>query len=238
MKKSDKSIVLMLVGILLAAASYFLVYQNLTEKTEGIQAENATLSKEVEYLQELADNKQQYIDDTEAMKLKIEEIKAQFPAQYLPEDEIIYMIHTEDAHDALVKSINMSNAAVVEVAAPTQEAAITETSEEGAQEVSTETAAPDIALYRTPVSVAVLSSYNSMKEILKQINEDENRKSVDTVTVTFDNESGELISTIGMSMYSLTGTEAEYVAPKVDGVTYGTKDIFNTAKKKAKAAEE
>ena len=237
MKKSDKSIILMLIGILLAAASYFFVYQKLTEQTEIMVAENAQLRQEVEYLQELADNKQQYIDDTASMQAKIEEIKAQFPAQYLPEDDILYMINTEDTHDALARTISMSPTTVIEVEAPAQEvvAETTET-EDGTTEITEEaTAAPAIMLYRTPVTVTVLSSYNSMKDILKQINTDDNRKSVDTLSVSFDAQTGELLSTIAMSMYSLTGTEAEYTTPKVDGVTYGTQDIFNSAKKKAAA---
>ena len=239
MKKSDKSIILMLVGILLAAASYFLVYKNLTAETETMQKANAELRTEVEYLQELADNKQKYIDDTAAMQIKIDEIKAQFPAQYLPEDDILYMIEAEDTHTAVAKSINMGATTVVEVAVAAPEAtdaAAAETAEAADEttEVSTEeTAAPDIMLYRTPVTANVLSGYKNIKDILKQINTDKNRKSIDTLTISFDSESGELFSTIGMSMYSLTGTEAVYTSPKVDGVVYGTDDIFNSAKQKA-----
>lgn len=238
MKKSDKSIILMLVGILLAAASYFFVYKNLTAETETMQKANAELRKEVEYLQELADNKQKYIDDTAAMQIKIDEIKAQFPAQYLPEDDILYMINTEDTHTAVAKSINMGTTEIVDVPLPKTEAAeVTEdeeTEDEDAQAVSTEeTVKSEILLYRTPVTTSLLSGYDNIKEILKQVNTDKNRKSVDTLSISFDSKSGELLSTIAMSMYSLTGTEAVYTSPKVDGVVYGTDDIFNSAKQKA-----
>ena len=236
MKKSDKSIILMLVGILLAVGAYFLVYQKLTAETETMQKANAELEKEVAYLQELADNKQKYIDDTAAMQVKIEEIKEQFPAQYLPEDDILYMIETEDTHTAVAKSINMGMTTVVDVPVPESEAPVaTEApAEEGAEAVSTEeTTKTDILLYKTPVTVNLLSGYDNIKEILKQVNTDKNRKSVDTLTISFDSTTGELFSTIAMSMYSLTGTEAVYTSPKVDGVVYGTDDIFNSAKQKA-----
>ncbi len=240
MKKSDKSIILMLVGILLAAAAYFFAYKPLTAETETMKKANAELKKEVEYLQELADNKQKYIDDTAAMQIKIDEIKAQFPAQYLPEDDILYMISTEDTHTAVAKSINMGMTTVVEVPVPEAEAPATEEeTEEETEEVSTEeTVKTDILLYRTPVTTNLLSGYDSIKEILKQINTDKNRKSVDTISISFDSKSGELLSTIAMSMYSLTGTEAVYSSPKVDGVVYGTDDIFNSAKQKAAVEAE
>lgn len=238
MKKSDKSIILVLVGLALAAAAYFGVYQKLTAETETMQKANAELKQEVQRLQELADNKQQYLDDTDAMKVEIEAIKEKFPAQYLPEDEILYMINAEKQYDALAQRIGMNPATVVEVAAPTQEAPV-EAAEPAAEEVATEdgatevVATPEIVLYKTPVTVEMLSSYLSIKDIVKMLNVDENRKSIDNISITFDSETGELLSNIDISMYSLTGTEAEYVSPKVDGVVYGTNDLFNSAKRKA-----
>lgn len=243
MKKSDANIILMIVGLLLAAGTYIGVYNNLTAETETMQKANAELKQEVQRLQELADNKQQYLDDTDAMLAEIEEIKKQFPAQYLPEDEILYMINAEKQYDAVATRITMNPTAIVEVAASTQDATTTETTEEsvdgaiteeGATEVSTEeTAKPEIQLYKTPVSVEVESTYLSIKDIIKMINVDANRKSIDNISIAFDSETGELLSNMDVSMYSLTGTEAEYVTPKVDGVVYGTSDIFNSAKRKA-----
>lgn len=244
MKKSDKSIILVAIGLLLGVASFF-VHKNLTADTEVMQKANAELRQEVQRLQELADNKQKYIDDTAAMSEKIEEIKAQFPAQYLPEDEILYTIGAEESFDMVAQNINMNPTTIVEVAAPVSEEAPAQTTEGGeasdqttedveAQQVSTEqTAAPEIALYRTPVSVAVLSTYISIKDFIKMVNEDADRKSIDTISVAFDATTGELLSNIDISMYSLTGTEAEYTSPKVDGVVYGTNDIFNSVQKKA-----
>ena len=236
MKKSDKSIILLLIGILLAVASYFFVYKNLTAETEIMVANNAKLRQEVDYLQELSDNKQQYLDDTAVMKEKIEEIKAQFPAQYLPEDEILYMIATEDQHDILATSIRMANPELIAVEAVVAQTVETTAPAEGGDAAQVDTApapAPQIQLYNTAVTAIVQTSYNSIKEVIKQINTDKNRKSLNSLALAFDMETGELIGTLGMSMYSLTGTEAEYKTPTVDGVVYGTSDIFNSAKKKA-----
>lgn len=243
MKKSDKSVLLLLLGVVLALAAYFAAYKPLTAETEVMQKDNAVLKQEVDRLQELANNKQQYLDDTASMQLKIEEIKAQFPAQYLCEDEILYMIATENAHDVLATNISMGTTTAIEVAGATTEAAPAEDAaapaEDAAAEVTTETAAaPEISLYKTPVTTEIQTSYNSLKEVLKQINTDSNRKSVDTVSIAFDAETGSLVSAIAFSMYSLTGTEAEYTTPSVDGIAYGTNDIFNTAKKKAEAASK
>ncbi|MBQ8199555.1 MAG: hypothetical protein IJZ76_09030 [Lachnospiraceae bacterium] len=238
MKKSDKSVLLLVLGVVLALAAYLAAYKPLTAETEIMQKENAKLKQEVDRLQELANNKQQYLDDTAAMQLKIDEIIAQFPAQYLCEDEILYLIATEDDHDALAKSISMGTTTAITVEAPAAEAPV-ETgdaaAEEGAEVTTDTTATPEILLYKTPVTTELYSSYNSLKDVLKQINTDLNRKSVDTVSIAFDAETGGLVSAIAFSMYSLTGTEAEYTTPSVDGIVYGTNDIFNTVKRKAEA---
>lgn len=234
MKKSDKSIILMLIGIAFAIATYFLVYQKLTAETETIQKANAELKQEVARLQDLADNKQQYLDDTAAMEVSIEEIKAQFPAQYLPEDEILYMINAEEQYDLVAETINMDQTVIIEVAAPISETTETTEATDGTEVVSAEqTVAPEISLYKTPVSVSVLSGYTSIKDLIKMINDDKNRKSIDNISIAFDDTTGELLSSVDISMYSLTGTEAEYKSPKVDGVVYGSSDIFNSVKKKA-----
>lgn len=233
MKKSDKSIILVLVGALIAAAAYFLAYQPLTEKTEVLNADNAVLRQEVDRLQQLVDNKQQYLEDTDTMKVKIDEIKAQFPAQYLPEDEILYLIETEKEHDIRATSIRMKDPAPISVA-PVAAETVETTSPDGAQPVGTEQSVQaQIQLYETEVAAIVETSYVSIKDVIKKINTDANRKSLDTISLAFDSETGGLLGTLGFSMYSLTGTEAEYVTPTVDGVVYGTNDIFNSAQKKA-----
>ena len=59
LKKSDVNILIMLLGILIPVAIYFFVYTSFTEKTAAMNADNETLQTEVDYLQDLADHKQQ-----------------------------------------------------------------------------------------------------------------------------------------------------------------------------------
>lgn len=240
MKKSDINILIMLFGILIPVAVYFFVYNSYTEKTASLNGANEQLQVEVDYLQDLADHKQQYIDDTEAMQIQIAEIKSHFPAQYRPEDDILYIIGVENEQGATIPSISMGTSTMIEVAAPESEvvAAEGEAQPEGeGEEVvegdTTEVAAPAMCLYTTPINVRMTSSYRSLKDIINKLNTDNDRKSIDSLSVVFDAESGELSSALGFSAYSLTGTENEYVSPNVPGIFYGTSDIFNTGEKSA-----
>ena len=243
LKKSDVNILIMLVGILIPVAIYFFVYTSFTEKTAAMNADNETLQTEVDYLQDLADHKQQYIDDTAAMQIQIDEIKSRFPAEYKPEDDIMYIIGVENDYGAEIPTIAMGTSSMIEVAAAAEETA--EAPAEGAEATTddaagdtVDTTTPAISLYQTPISVSMQSSYRSLKDIVTYINTDTDRKSIDSLSVVFDTETGLLASTMAFNAYSLTGTEKEYAAPQVSGVFYGTSDIFNTGEKSAAIAAE
>lgn len=242
LKKSDVNILIMLLGILIPVAIYFFVYTSFTEKTAAMNADNETLQTEVDYLQDLADHKQQYIDDTAAMQIQIDEIKSRFPADYKPEDDIMYIIGVENDYGAQIPTIAMGTSSMIEVAAAAEETA--EAPAEGAEATddaagdTVDTTTPAISLYQTPISVSMRSSYRSLKDIVTYINTDTDRKSIDSLSVVFDTETGLLASTMAFNAYSLTGTEKEYAAPQVSGVFYGTSDIFNTGEKSAAIAAE
>lgn len=241
LKKSDINILIMLVGILIPVAVYFFVYNSYTEKTAALNGSNEVLQSEVDYLQDLADHKQQYIDDTAAMQIQIDEIKTHFPAEYKPEDDIMYIIGVENDYGATIPTIAMGASSVIEVAIPetaTVEEGNPEAAAEGDGNDTTDVATSDIRLYQTPISVSMTSSYRSLKDIVRYLNDDYNRKSIDSLAVVFDTESGELSSNMAFTAYSLTGTDKVYTAPVVNGVFYGTSDIFNTGEKSAAIAAE
>lgn len=250
LKKSDINILLIVLGIGIAALAYFLVFTKLNDKTDTLKAQNASLQQEVDRLQDLANNKQQYLDDTATMQEKIDEIKAQYAAAYKPEDEVMYVRNLEKNFDTTAYTVAMPGTAPVEVVTTADTAAAPDATEEAStdgEEVATTdtaaTAAPEILLYKTPVTITFVASYNSIKDIVKVLNEDQMRKSIDTLSLTFDSESGDLSGTLLFNMYSLTGTDATYTEPEIPGVTFGTGNIFNSAEKKVaiqaeKAAEQ
>lgn len=247
LKKSDINILLIALGLAIAAIAYFFVFTKLNEKTDAMKANNASLQQEVDRLQELANNKQKFLDDTATMQDEIENIKAQFAAAYKPEDEVLYVRDLEKSFDASAKTVNMPGTSPMEVAqtaadqtaaapaAPAAEESVdaTEVTGDAAPvDATAQTAAPEILLYQTPVTINFVASYNSIKDIVKRLNTDEMRKSVETLSLAFDSETGDLTGTMLFNMYSLTGTDVTYTTPEIPGITFGTNNIFNSADKK------
>lgn len=254
LKKSDVNILLIVLGIGAALLAYFLVFTKLNDATDTLKAQNALLQQEVDRLQDLANNKQKYLDDTATMQDEIENIKAQFAAAYQPEDEILYVDNLEKNFDTTANAINMPGTSPVEVvttadtsATQTADASATTdaTDEVDGEEVAATTdntantgAASDILLYQTPVTMDFIASYNAVKDIVKIMNEDQMRKSIDGLSLTFDAETGDLSGTLVFNMYSLTGTETTYETPTVSNVVMGSSNIFNSAEKKTAIQNE
>lgn len=248
LKKSDVNILLIVIGIGAALLAYFLVFTKFNDKTDAQKSANASLQQEVDRLQDLANNKQQYLDDTASMQGDIDDIKAQFAAAYQPEDEVMYVRGIEKNFDATASAISMPGTVPMEVAGAAAPAAeptpaaeesvdgeTTETGDAAAVDASTDntaTTASEVLLYQTPVTIDFVASYNSIKDIIKVLNEDEMRKSIDSLSLAFDSETGDLTGSLLFSMYSLTGTDAVYTTPEIPGIAFGSSNIFNSADKK------
>ena len=253
MKKNYTGIILGVLGVVFGLLGYLLVWNNLTEKTDILNGENASLQEEVDRLQDLADHKEQYENDTRTMKERNEEIISEFPAEVRAEDEILYADKTEKNYVTTIKAVAMPGPNKIEVAAPAADTvAADEGSEEGSEETtaaedgevvedtsSQETVRPSIDLFQTPVTISFDASYETVKDIISEITADKtNKKSLDVVAINFSEETGDLEGTMTYSMYSLTGTEKTYSEPAVSGVGIGTSNLFNTVERKAKIEAE
>ena len=246
MKKNYTGIILGVLGVAFGLLGYLLVWNNLTEKTDILNTENASLQEEVDKLQDLADHKEQYINDTATMKKQNEEIIGEFPAEVRVEDEILYADKTEKSFITTIKGVSMPGSNKVEVAAPVTEtvAADGEATEESANVATeegevventdtNEPVTPSIDLYQTPVTIDFDASYETVKDIIAELTSDKaEKKSIDVVSINFSEETGDLEGSMTYSMYSLTGTDKTYSEPSVSGVGVGTPNLFNTTERK------
>ena len=89
-KKSEIQLLIAVIGVLIAVCTYFLVYSIFNEKSDALEAENATLSSQVATLEILDQRKADYIEATGKMQSYITNFENRFPADILPEDSIIH----------------------------------------------------------------------------------------------------------------------------------------------------
>lgn len=123
-KKSEIQLLIAVIGVLIAVCTYFLVYSKFNEKSDALEAENATLSSQVATLEILDQRKADYIEATEKMQSYITNFENRFPADILPEDSIMMVKTLEDYTRTEVANIAFGSEAEV-VYTPAADAATT-----------------------------------------------------------------------------------------------------------------
>ncbi len=232
-KKSDINLLIMLLGVLIAVAAYFLVFTAYNEKTAALESDNAVLQDEVDGLQELADNKQMYIDETARMNTEITDTMARFPAGVLPENILMYAYTLENTQSVYFESIAMDNASLVTVAVDNAAAGDAvegaEVTEETGDTVVASAGMQDtVFLYSTPVTYGFRSTYRSVKEIMEGIVMGQDRMNLQDITLSFDSETGCIKGSLATNIYTMEGTGKYYELLDISGIQLGVDDLFKS----------
>ena len=232
-RKSDINLLIMLLGVVIAVASYFFVFTSFNEKRAALETENAGLQVEVDELQKLADNKQFYLDETARMNAEITEIMNRFPPGMLTEDILMYVVNMEATYSIFYESVTLNGIQQVTVAAPEpQQDAVedgTEVTEEtGDAVVATGGLKETVFLYNTPITYGFKSTYRSIKDIISDIITGSDRMNLQSVTLSYDGETGCIQGSLAVNVYSMDGTGKYYELLNIPGVQLGVDDLFKS----------
>ena len=235
-KKSEIQLLIAVIGVLIAVCTYFLVYSKFNEKSDALEAENATLSSQVATLEILDQRKADYIEATEKMQSYITNFENRFPADILPEDSIMMVKTLEDYTRTEVANIAFGSEAEVvytpaaaatdaaaDAAADTTAAAATT----AASPVSTDgTAYADTHMYEVPLSISISCTYDDFKGLVRYIYTQQERESIQGVSISYNETDGMLTGNMTMNTYYLLGTDKVYSSPYIPDMQMGVDTIF------------
>lgn len=248
--KRDKRLLLIVGGLVVVLCVYYFVFLNFQEKTETLEAENVVLEDVIARLKDLDKNREQYLADTEKYTEDNERIKEEFPAGMEEEDDILYIDGLEGTlSEFYASSVGMPSSVGYELAYPAvetisvdemlqgtaneaQEETVTE-EEDGTTDGATLTADsiyPSCQLWYVPVTTTYEANYLSLKQLVKAITDDSNKKSVEDISITYNEENGILSGTLTSNFYYLSGTDEVYSTPDVAGVPTGTSNPFRSVR--------
>ena len=233
-KKSEIQLLIAVIGVLIAVCTYFLVYSKFNEKSDALEAENATLSSQVATLEILDQRKADYIEATGKMQSYITNFENRFPADILPEDSIMMVKTLEDYTRTEVANIAFGSEAEVvytpaadtkatDAAADTTAAAETTV----ASPVSTDgTAYADTHMYEVPLSISISCTYDDFKGLVRYIYNQQERESIQGVSISYNETDGMLTGNMTMNTYYLLGTDKVYSSPYIPDMQMGVDTIF------------
>ncbi len=223
MKVSKKDIYLIIgfLGVLAVLCSFVWVYQPTMEKVDALNAENRSMEIEIADLQSKMDNKDTYVQKTQEMAVEMDGILQMFPVELKEEDAILLTLTEELLSPMTAITLTMDETEPVEFEVYTQET-------EEAEPVDTgETT--QLGLYRNPISMQFVSSYDALKRYVKTVALQTNRTKIVGVTASYDETTGLLSCVANLNMYYITGQEDKtYVQPDFSSVITGTDNPFGS----------
>lgn len=246
MSARDKKLLIVLAGFVILALSYFLVFTPQMDKKEELEAENDRLTQEYRALSALAANADEYAAQTETMGQEMQEIYDKFPSYLQIEDEIMNVVNLENLTKSTVSELTIGDPVAVDVTASgvegenTSDSADTqeETTEETAETATDDTTNTDdnkvsssvmyYQLYDVTSVITFQSDYNGMKTMISTLVGDSKRKTISTLNLTFDSETGMMNGDMLFDSYYLYGLDKPYEPPRIPAIPHGTNNLFGT----------
>ena len=241
----DKKILIVFVGILIFALVYYFPIRSYTEDAEKLNTENVGLTAKLAELEAKVARESEIKAETTNYEADTLALVAKFPSFLQVENEIMDIVGLEKELKVEVPLITVntpvemksSDAPEAETTqAPPQEVATEEAPEEAstteapaADETGVAPAAANkYKLYDMSTNINYKGGYDSLKKFLDKIAKSTDKKSINSVSLTFDNKTGNLDGNIVYDSYFLAGSDRPYEEIITKTIRHGTKNIFGT----------
>lgn len=251
MSTRDKKIIIVLVGAVLLALSYFLVFQQAQEKKTQLESENATLKQKYDELSILATKVEDYKKEIVTMNDEIEKTLTHYPSYLQIEDTIMDVVSLEEETKSRVSNLSVATPTAIDIntgAAVDENAAATTTTDDSTTTDGTttdgtttdgttttdQTAAtqntiqPLYQLYGVESTVVFEANNKGLKKLIELVAGADNRQKVASLTVAFNESNGKLDGTLVYDAYFLYGIDKAYESPYIPSMPHGTKNVFGT----------
>ncbi|MGN0480705.1 MAG: hypothetical protein ACI4EV_03975 [Lachnospiraceae bacterium] len=218
MKKTSAKQVMtyvLLVGLLVLIAVYFLVYKAYNDKAAAIRTSNVSLTERVNELKVYYDDMEAYQTEIDLMQSDVNAMLDVFPADVREEDILVLAIDTEKN-----LYINYSN---INIGA--REAVYTIPAEK-VQTAGMENLTGDIIFVKRGTSYVNVTDYANLKNCVQMINDSSDKLSINNITYSRNSDSTDLEGTIEVIFYSVMGTGKEYVPQNLPQYESGLSNLF------------
>lgn len=219
LSERDLRLIYILLSLVIIAGAYFIGFKWFQEKKDAVDLENIELEKEVKNLKRMNDNRQRVESDTAEKKKTIAEIVKEFPSELRTQNVIKTLDDIENIDKSIKipsESYTMNQMYYVNGSLLGEDGAATAAvSEVNTSSGTVSSGGTGYVAYRSIANIIFDSSYDSLKKIVNFVNKNNNRMTIDNVTVSSVTGKKTLTCTMTISFYSISGTEVEYVVPKV-----------------------
>ena len=205
--RNEIGILLGIVGILAAILAWRFIYQSNIDKTEAVNQEIVTLKERQDELKKLEEDMPFYQEEIVRMEEENDGIVDHFPANVLPEDQIMYAVAVEDNNEIYFTSLSYGSPNAISTGYEDQ---------------------TGVTAYAQTLTAAYQSTYDGLKNAILYNAEQNNRQVINSVSASFDASTGELVGSMSFDQYYMTGTDQVYTVPYIPALDHGVENIFGS----------
>ncbi len=225
MSSSNKNTIMVLLGVILLAAAWFLGMSPMLEEKEKIDNEVTQLQTKYNDLLAKSQNQAAYEEGIKVYEKNYQEKLDRFPATLDQEHTVMFVESVRQSYEFNAKSLTMGEPTQFYVlsngTAPAADATTTAP--------ATETPAVDPATqnicYTAQFPIIYEGSYEGIKDLLNHVAQYKNRMTVDSTTIAYDVINDKYTGNIILTLYCVSGPERSD-APVVVDVETGVSNIF------------
>lgn len=242
MKDSEKSILIVLAGIAVCVLSFLYVIKPNYEQTQALKAECTQLQDRLTLLQQKEARRDEYLAGIEEFEAAFEEYMDKFAPDLNQEVSIMFLEGIKDNNEFEISSLGLGKperfytltAGAGDTALATTDGAAANTTEAATTEaVATDAAISEDAnatggyeCYRATFPIAYSGSYESLKDVVRYINEYEDRMTINSLDITYVADQDKYSGNISMKMYSIQGPDRPETSMELNEIETGAENIF------------
>jgi hypothetical protein len=213
--KRDAMLLLVLGGLLVFLALYMLVFTPFQNKTSAVEQKIAELEPKAQELEQeylkLADYEAGIEEGRDAVTRELQAL----PADVREEDMLSYLLTLESRQGIRLESVTFDE--------PTLLLEFPAVVPSGETDAST-----TMDAYRTGAVVTAALTYPQLKSVVDYLYNSEKRTALDSVSVSYDAETGALNGSFSIAKYFVKWPEAVYEPEPLPSTPLGRSDLFGT----------
>lgn len=205
--RNVQKIILYAAGPAILLLVYVLVFQSLQAQSQNLLNDRSRLRLEETQVRAMQENRQANLDAMDEMNREMNAMLAEFPADVMEEDSLMYVIGLEDA----LGSVDFSSVSFT----PKNLLYSAENS--------------DYRLYSFSVEYRFKTGYRDMKTALADILADSDTKNIESISLSLDKERGLIEGTMTLNHFSVEGDGQIYEETDIPPMSIGTDNLFGIA---------
>ena len=215
--KRDAQLLIILGGLLVFLALYMLVFNHFQAKADAVAQNIATLTPQLQELENEYANLATYQNGIAEYRNTVAKKLGAFPADIKEEDVMSYLMTMEAQNGIKLDEITFSGTT------PLNEF-------QGVVQKDGKDVPVTMDVFSVGAVATGQMNYSQLKSVIDYLYPGPTQSSLNSVSVSFNSETGGLTGSLDINRYYITYDGANYVPEPLPDTALGTQDPFNTAK--------